>query len=70
MKLRDSYGRITTKRLKLVAQKWLVRAHDFSKSDFVIEWGNQQVVEIKRGFQMNKASGADLHANDIVPLGS
>jgi hypothetical protein len=41
MKLRDSYGRITTKRLKLVAQKWLVRAHDFSKSDFVIEWGTR-----------------------------
>ena len=41
MKLRNSYGRITTKKLNLVAQKWLVRAHDFSKSDFVIEWGTR-----------------------------
>ena len=57
MKLRDSNGRITTKRLNLVAQKWLVRAHDFSKSDFVIEWGNRGDAR-PNGRRDVKASGA------------
>jgi integrase len=52
MEFRDSSGRGTVKNFSPVVHKWLVRAHEASKSDFVIEWGNQQVVEIKRGFQM------------------
>ncbi len=52
IKFRDSRGRVTVESFSPVVHKWLVRAHEASKSDFVIEWGNQQVVEIKRGFQM------------------
>jgi integrase len=52
MAFRDSSGRGTVKSFSPVVHKWLVRAHESSKSDFVIEWGDRQVVEIKRGFQM------------------
>jgi integrase len=52
IEFRDSRGRVTMKSFSPVVHKWLVRAHEASKSDFVIEWGNQQVVEIKRGLQM------------------
>ncbi len=70
MEFRDSSGRGTVKRFSPVVYKWLVRAHEASKSDFVIEWGDRQVVEIKRGFQMAaKTSRGNLHANDIVSLG-
>jgi integrase len=52
LKGRDGRGRITVTSFSQAARKWLVRAYEVSKSDFVIEWGDQQVVEIKRGFQM------------------
>jgi site-specific recombinase XerD len=52
MEFRDAHGRVTAKKFNEVVRKWLVRAYEVSKSDFVIEWGAQQVVEIKRGFQM------------------
>ena len=52
MEFRDTRGRVTVTKFNQVARKWLVRAYEVSKSDFVIEWGAQQVVEIKRGFQM------------------
>jgi integrase len=52
IEVRDARGRITTKKFDQVAQKWLVRAYEVSKSDFVIEWGAKEVVENNRGFQM------------------
>ena len=70
MEFRDSSGRGTAEELAPVVHKWLVRAQEASKSDFVIEWGDRQVVEIKRGFQMAAGqSRGNLHANDIVSLG-
>ena len=52
IEFRDVRGRPTSTRLDPIAQKWFLRAYEASKSDFVIEWGDQQVAEIKKGFQM------------------
>jgi integrase len=52
IEFRDVRGHPTSTRLDSIAQKWFLRAYEASKSDFVIEWGNQQVAEIKKGFQM------------------
>ena len=58
IEFRYASGRISTKKINSVSRKWLEGAYEVSKSDFVIEWGNQQVLEIKRGFQMTaKRSG-------------
>jgi integrase len=67
----DVPGRPTSTRLDPIAQKWFLRAYEGSKSDFVIEWGDQQVAEIKKRFSDDsKAGWGDLHADDIVPFGS
>jgi len=52
MEFRNGRGRIASKGFNPAAKQWLIRAYEASKSDFVIEWGDQNVAEIKRGFQM------------------
>ena len=83
IEFRYASGRISTKKINSVRRKWLEGAYEVSKSDFVIEWGNQQVLEIKRGFQMTaKRSGiictpmtlyrsaVDLAAKSLPSIGS